>query len=306
VTAFALRRVAAFLLTLFVIATISFFLLRLAPGGPFDQERVVDPAVRAAQEAKYRLDRPLPEQYATFLGDLLCGDLGPSARYPGMTVNEILAASLPTSLGLGFLALLVALAAGVSAGVAAGIRPGGLTDRAVSALAVISISVPNFVLGALLLSVFGLWLRALPVGLLGGPSSWVLPALTLGLPMAGVVARLTRAGLTSALNEDFVRTARGKGLPERRVVWVHALRPALLPVVSFLGPATAAVLTGSVVVERIFALPGLGTHFVNSALNRDYSLVLGTVLVYSFLLVLMNLLSDLALAALDPRIRRSR
>jgi oligopeptide transport system permease protein len=301
--AFLLRRACGLLVTLLFIATVSFFLLRLAPGGPFDADREVDPAVRAAQEARYRLDRPLPEQYAAWLADLLRGDLGPSSCYPGLTVNEVLGAAIPPSLLLGGLALILALTLGVAAGALAGRRPGGSADRAVSGLALLFISVPNFVLGAGLLLCFSLHLRWFPAGLLEGPASLVLPALTLGLPMAAVIARLTRSGLSETMGEDWIRTARSKGISETRVLLVHGLRTALLPVVSFIGPAAAAVLTGSVVVERIFALPGLGTHFVNSALNRDYSLVMGTVLIYSGLLVTLNFLSDLLLSVLDPRVR---
>ncbi len=301
---FVLRRAGGLLLTLFAIVSVSFFLLRAAPGGPFDDEREVDSVVRRAQEARYRLDRSLAEQYTAYLGDLLLrGDLGPSSCYPGMTVNDVLGASLPPSLALGGLALAVALVAGLGAGALAGARPGGPADRVISALALIGLSLPNFVLGAVLLAVFALRFPILPAGLLGGPGSLVLPALTLGLPMAAVVARLARAGIVETMGEDYIRTARSKGLRESRIVLVHGLRTAVLPVVSFLGPAAAGVLTGSVVVERIFALPGLGTHFVNSALNRDYSLVLGTVLLYSALLVVLNFLSDLVLAALDPRVR---
>ncbi len=298
-----LRRLLGFLLTLLIIATFSFFLLRAAPGGPFDAERDVDPSIRAAQERKYGLDRPLPVQYLTYMRDLVfTGDLGPSSQYPGMSVNEIIAESLPPSLMLGGLALLIALGIGIPAGAFAGARPGSPLDRTISVGTAVGVSVPNFVLGAVLLAIFGLFLRVLPVAGLFGPASYVLPALTLGLPMAAVIARLTRTGMVAMMGEDFIRTARAKGLSNRRVVMVHALRTALLPVVSYLGPAAAAVLTGSVVVEQIFAVPGLGTHFVNSALNRDYSLVMGTVLLYSALLILLNLVSDLLLAALDPRI----
>ncbi|MCU0725825.1 MAG: ABC transporter permease [Planctomycetes bacterium] len=300
---FAVRRVGGLLVTLLLIATVSFFLLRLAPGGPFDADREVDAAVRAAQEARYRLDRSLPAQYAGWLADLLRGDLGPSSCYPGLTVNEVLAAAIPPSFLLGGLALGIALVLGVLAGALAGRHPGGLADRAVSMFALLFISIPSFVLGAALLLLFSLHLRWFPAGLLEGAASLVLPVLTLGLPMAAVIARLARSGLAETMGEDWIRTARSKGISETRVVLVHGLRTALLPVVSFLGPAAAGVLTGSVVVERIFALPGLGTHFVNSALNRDYSLVMGTVLVYSALLVTLNFLSDLALAALDPRAR---
>ena len=302
-TGIALRKAAGFVLTLLLIATLSFFLLRAAPGGPFDAEREVDPSIRAAQERKFGLDRPLPVQYLTYMGDLLLeGDLGPSSQYPGMSVNEIIAASLPPSLILGGLALLIALGIGIPLGAVSGARCGSFADRAISAFAAVGVSMPNFVLGALLLAIFGLFLRILPVAGLTGPSSYILPALTLGLPMAAVIVRLTRTGMAAIKDQDFIRTARAKGLPEWRVLRVHALRSSLLPVVSYLGPAAAAVLTGSVVVEQIFALPGLGTHFVNSALNRDYSLVMGTVLLYSALLILLNLLSDLLLAALDPRI----
>ena len=303
-TRFLLTRAGGLVLTLLSILTISFFLLRAAPGGPFDSEREVDETVRKAQEARYRLDRPILTQFGAYLGELvLRADLGPSSCYPGMTVNEILGASLPPSLALGGLALAIALVLGVAGGALAGGRPGSPADRVVSVLTLALISVPNFVLGAGLLALFSLSLCILPAGLLAGPWSLVLPALTLGLPMAAVVARLTRAGLVETMKEDYIRTARAKGLPERRVVLVHGLRTALLPVVSFLGPAAAGVLTGSVVVERIFALPGLGTHFVNSALNRDYSLVLGTVLLYSAMLVTLNFLSDVLLAILDPRVR---
>jgi oligopeptide transport system permease protein len=304
-TAFFLRRIGGFFVTLFAIVTISFFLLRLAPGGPFDADRVVDPAVRAAQERQFGLDRPLLAQYLDYVGDLcLSGNLGPSSQYPGLTVNEIIAASLPASLVLGALALVIAVVLGILAGAVGGFRPGGGRDRALTLVTLFGVAVPNFVVGAALLAVFAVGLRWLPAGGWTGPGSLVLPSLTLALPIAAVIARLTRSGLRETLGKDYIRTARAKGLPERRIVFVHALRAALLPVVSFLGPAAAAVLTGSVVVERIFAVPGLGTHFVNGALNRDYSLILGVVLLYSALLVFLNLLSDLLLSVVDPRIRR--
>jgi len=304
-TAHLVRRLAGFVVTLFVVATLSFFLLRLAPGGPFDADRAVDPAVRAAQERKYGLDRPLLAQYATYLADLcLRGDLGPSSQYPGMTVNEVIAETFPASLALGGLALALAVMLGIAVGVAGGVRPGSGRDRTLTLITMAGVSVPNFVVGALLLAVFALWLGWLPAGGLTGPTSLLLPAITLALPIAAVIARLTRSGLAETLAEDYIRTARAKGLSERRIVMIHALRATLLPVISFLGPAAAAVLTGSVVVERIFALPGLGTHFVNGALNRDYSLILGVVLLYSALLVFLNLVSDVLLTLVDPRIRR--
>ena len=302
---FVARKLAAVLLTLLVVATLSFFLLRLAPGGPFDQDRDVPASVRAAQERKFGLDRPLPEQFLTYLRDLVFrADLGPSSQYPGLTVNEVIAASLPPSLLLGALALLVALGLGIPAGALAGARAGRVSDRIVGGLSVLFVSVPNFVLGAGLLSLFALELHLLPAGGWSSPAAVVLPALTLGLPVAGIVARLTREGVARAMGEDFVRTARAKGVPEWRIALVHTLRVSLLPVVSFLGPAAAGILTGSVVVEQIFAVPGLGTHFVNGALNRDYGLILGTVLLYAGLLILLNLLADLLLGWLDPRVGR--
>jgi oligopeptide transport system permease protein len=305
-TGVLVRRGSGFLLTLLAIATVSFFLLRAAPGGPFDADRAVDESVKAAQERKFGLDRPVAEQYLRYMADLCFrGDLGPSSRYPGLTVNEIVAETLPASLALGALALTIAIAIGIGTGIVSGLRPGSRTDRILSGAVVTGISVPNFVIGAVLLAVFSLGLGWLPAGGLSGFGSLILPAITLALPIAAVIARLTRSGLKETLEEDYIRTARAKGLGELRVVSVHGLRAALLPVVSFLGPAAAGVLTGSVVVERIFALPGLGTHFVNGALNRDYSLILGVVLVYSAVLVAANLVSDLLLTVLDPRIRRA-
>lgn len=302
---FFVRRLGGFVLTLFIIVTLSFLLLRAAPGGPFDADRAVDETVRAAQERKFGLDLSIGEQYLRYLTDLcLRGDLGPSSQYPGLTVNEILAETLPPSLILGALALVLAVAIGVGAGVVSGLRKGSCLDRLLTAVILVGVSVPNFVIGALLLAVFALSLGWFPAGGLSGPGSLLLPAITLALPIAAVIARLTRTGLSETLAADYIRTARAKGLKEFRIVTVHGLRAALLPVVSFLGPASAAVLTGSVVIERIFALPGLGTHFVNGALNRDYSLILGVVLLYSALLVAANLVSDLLLSALDPRIRR--
>jgi oligopeptide transport system permease protein len=295
----------AFAITLFAIATIAFFLLRVAPGGPFDTDRAISRSVRAALDRKYGLDRPLHEQYFRWVGDLvLRGDLGPSSQYPGMTVNDVLAESLPPSLLLGGVALALALVLGIPAGAFAGARRGRKTDVAVSTASILLVSVPNFVLGAVLLAFLALRLRILPAGGWASPGAVVLPALTLGLPVAAIVARLTREGVAEAMRADFVRTARAKGVPERRIVLVHALRVSLLPVVSYLGPAAAGVLTGSVVVEQIFAVPGLGTHFVNGALNRDYALILGVVLVYAALLVALNLLADLVLGWLDPRIGR--
>ncbi|HEX7127844.1 MAG TPA: ABC transporter permease [Thermodesulfobacteriota bacterium] len=300
---FVARRLAYALPVLFAVATITFFMMRVAPGGPFDAERRLPDAVERSLRARYQLDRPLLEQYARYMANVLRGDLGPSFRYPDRTVGELIALGLPVSLTLGLAALAVALAVGLPAGVAAAVRRNRAADHATMGLAMLGVSVPNFVLGPLLVIVFALWLGWLPVA---GWGSWrhvVLPAVTLGLFYAAFIGRLTRAAMLEVIRHDFVRTARAKGAPERRVVWRHALRIALLPVVSFLGPAAARLLTGSVVVETIFSVPGVGRYFVTAALNRDYTMVLGTALVYSALLVAFNLLVDLAYGWLDPRIR---
>ncbi len=301
--AFVARRIALAVPVLLAIATLTFFMMRLAPGGPFDAERRLPAAVLANIEARYRLDRPLAEQYLSYLGDLLRGDLGPSFRYPDRSVGELIALGLPVSLTVGAAALLLALAVGIPAGVVAAIRQNRPADHLAMGLAMTGVSVPNFVLGPLLILLFALRLGWLPVA---GWGSWrhiVLPAVTLGLFYAAYIARLTRAGMLEVIRQDFVRTARAKGAPEHRVVLRHALRLALLPVVSFLGPAAARVLAGSVVVETIFAVPGIGRYFVTAALNRDYTMVLGTALFFSTLLVAFNLLVDLAYGLIDPRIR---
>lgn len=300
---FVARRVAFAVPVLFAVATLTFFVMRVAPGGPFDAERRLPAAVQANVEARYHLDRPLWRQYLAYMGDLLRGDLGPSFRYPDRTVGELIAFGLPVSLTLGLAGLAIALAIGMPAGVIAAVRQNRTADHVAMGLAMLGVSIPNFVLGPLLIIAFALHLGWLPVAGWGSPRQIVLPALTLGVFYAAFVARLTRASMLEVIRQDFVRTARAKGLAERSVVGLHALRPALLPVVSYLGPAAARILTGSVVVEQIFSVPGVGRYFVTAALNRDYTMVLGTALVYSTLLVLFNLLVDLAYGWLDPRIR---
>ncbi len=298
-------RLALAVPVILVIATLTFFAMRLAPGGPFDAERRLPPAVLANIEARYRLDRPLVEQYVHYLGDLLRGDLGPSFRYPDRTVGELIVLGLPVSVTLGASALALALAVGIPAGVVAAVRHNRPADHLAMGLAMTGVSLPNFVLGPLLILLFALVLRWLPVAGWGSWRHLVLPAVTLGLYYAAYIARLTRAGMLEVIRQDFIRTARAKGAPERRVVGRHALRLALLPVVSYLGPAAAKVLTGSVVVETIFAVPGIGRYFVTAALNRDYTMVLGTALFFSAFLVAFNLLVDLAYGWLDPRIRET-
>jgi oligopeptide transport system permease protein len=288
--------------TLLVIVTVSFFLMRIAPGGPFDLERSLREAVRANVEARYHLDEPLARQYVRYLGDVLRGDLGPSFRYPDRTVTELIGLGMPVSLTLGACALLFALLLGGAAGILAALRHNRLVDYLTMSLALGGVSIPNLVLGPLLILVFALRLGWLPVAGWGSWRHLVLPAVTLGVLYTAYIARLSRAGMLEVLFQDFVRTARAKGVRESVVVLRHALPSAVLPVVSYLGPAAAGALTGSVVVESIFGIPGIGRYFVQSALNRDYTMVLGTVIVFSGLLVVFNLIVDLLYGWLDPRV----
>ena len=302
-SSFILRRVAGFIPVLFVIVSLSFFIMRLAPGGPFDQDRALPEQVRANIEARYHLDEPLWTQYFRYLGDVTRGDLGPSFRYPDRSVNELLGLGFPVSLLLGSCAMAVALLAGGTAGLLAGVRRNSLVDYLTMSLALGGVSVPNFVLGPILMLVFALGLGWLPVAGWGTWRHLILPSLTLGAFYAAYVARLMRAGMLEVIGQDFIRTARAKGLREAAVVLRHALPSAILPVVTYLGPASAAVLTGSVVIETIFSIPGIGRYFVGAALNRDYTLVLGTVVSYSVLLLSLNLAVDVLYAWLDPRVQ---
>ena len=301
-TRYVVRRMLLFVPTLWVIATLTFFLMRLAPGGPFNAEREIPQAARAALAQKYGLDRPLGVQYVTFLARAARLDFGPSYKFPTRQVREIILEGFPVSAELGGWALLVALLAGIPLGVIAAQRQNAAADTAVMAVALAGVSIPSFVLGPLLVLAFSLGLYWLPPALWEGPQSRVLPVLTLSAAYVAYVARLTRAGMLEVLHQDFIRTARAKGLPERVVVLKHALRLGLLPVVSYLGPATAAIIMGSLVVEQVFTVPGLGRYLVNGAFNRDYTLVMGVVLFYAAFLMALNLLVDLAYAWLDPRV----
>jgi oligopeptide transport system permease protein len=301
-TRYVVRRLLLFVPTLWVIATLTFFLMRLAPGGPFNAEHDIPQAARAALAQKYGLDRPLAEQYVTFIARAARLDFGPSYKFPTRQVREIILEGFPVSAELGGWALLVALLAGIPLGVIAAQRQNTAADTAVMAAALAGVSIPNFVLGPLLVLAFSLGLYWLPPALWEGPQSRVLPVLTLAAAYVAYVARLTRAGMLEVLRQDFIRTARAKGLSERVVVLKHALRLGLLPVLSYLGPATAAIIMGSLVVEQVFAVPGLGRHLVNGAFNRDYTLVMGVVLFYAAFLMALNLLVDLAYAWLDPRV----
>jgi oligopeptide transport system permease protein len=301
----ALRRVAALIPTLLVIVTISFAIIRLAPGGPFDEEQGVSPAVRANVERLYGLDEPLPVQYLRYLRGLAHGDFGPSLRQRDFTVSELIARGLPLSATLGLCAVVLALMTGIPAGIVTAQWRGPGADLAIAAVGGLGVALPSFVVGPLLALVFGAHLRWLPVAgwQPGAPRYLLLPVLTLALPLTVALARLTRASLLEVLRTPFIRSARARGLGEARVLWHHALRPALLPVVSYLGPAIAFVVTGSLVVEAVFGLPGTGRYLVQGAIDRDYPLVMGMVIVYGALTLLLNLLADLACGWLDPGTR---
>jgi oligopeptide transport system permease protein len=303
---FVLRRLIQAVPTLFLVVTLSFVLVRLAPGGPFDLERPLAPSAMENLRRVYGLDQPLPVQYARYLGALLTGDLGPSFSVRDLSVAELLGRGLPVSMTLGALALLAALVLGVGLGGLAAAKRGRPLDHAVTALGTVALTVPGFVVAPLLQIAFGLSLRWLPVGGWegGAPAHLVLPVVTLALPQAAAIARLTRNALLEVLATQPMRTLRALGLP-RRVIALHALRGAALPVISYLGPTVAGLLTGSVVVETIFGLPGIGRAFVDGALNRDYTLVMGTVVLVAVFVVAFNLLVDLAYALVDPRVRHA-
>ena len=301
--AFALRRFASMLFVLFSVVSITFFLMRSAPGGPFDRERELLPQARHALEVRFHYDGTAWEQYTAYLGRLLHGDLGPSTRYRNRTVNELLAQTLPVSAALGAAAFCIATVGGVALGGWAATRRGKAGETGAMFAALLAISIPPFVTGPLLILIFALWLGWLPVGGLGSPASLLLPALTLAGPYVAYISRLTRTSMLEVLGQDFIRTARAKGLAEWRVVSQHAAKVALLPVVSFLGPLAANLLTGSIVIETIFNIPGAGGFFVNSIQNRDGFLLEGVVVVYCALLVVLNLLVDIAYPWLDRRIK---
>jgi oligopeptide transport system permease protein len=302
---YALRRIVGVFPTLFIIITLSFFVIRIAPGGPFDDEQTLPPEIKANLEAAYGLDKPLLEQYGRYLSGLVRGDFGPSFKFKDFTVTELIAQGLPVSLMLGLSAVLLALLIGIPLGTLAALRQNSPTDYGIMAVAVLGIALPSFVTGPLFALIFGLYLRWFPVAGYesGDPQFLVLPVITLALPVIAYIARLTRGSLLEILRTNFVRTARAKGLAERQVILRHALRPALLPVVSYLGPATAFVITGSLVVETVFGLPGSGRYLVQGAINRDYTLVMGMIVVYGGLTLTLNLIADLLYGWLDPRVR---
>jgi oligopeptide transport system permease protein len=290
--------------TLLVLITIAFFLIRIAPGGPFDGEKVLPPEIRANLDANYHLDEPLLQQYFRYLGQIVTGDFGPSFQYKDWTVNELIARGFPVSATIGGLAMALAFVLGTLIGTFAALRQNTAMDYSVMGVAMLGISIPNFVVAPLLVLGVAVYAGWLPAG--GWDWSWqrmVLPVITLALPVVAYIARLTRGSMIEVLHSNYIRTARAKGLPESLVIRRHAFKPAILPVISYMGPATAALITGSVVIERIYSIPGLGSYFVQGALNRDYTLVLGVVIFYGVVIVVLNFIVDLLYAWLNPRIR---
>lgn len=304
---YTLRRLGIAIPTLFVIVTAAFFLMRAAPGGPFDAEADLEPEVLENIRASYDLDKPLLEQYRLFLVRAVQGDFGPSLVYKDFTVTELIGIGLPVSIQVGLSAKFLAIILGCIGGIVAALRQNSTLDHTIMGLSMTGIAVPAFVTAPILALVFGLYLKLLPVAGWndGALPNMVLPVVALALPQVAIIARLMRGGMLEVLRSNFVKTARSRGLAESRVVIRHVLPSALIPLVGYLGPALAGVMTGSLIVELIFNLPGVGRYFVQGALNRDYPLVMGVVIIYATFIILFNLLSDLAYAALDPRVRKS-
>lgn len=301
--AFIIRRLLLAIPVLFVVLSLTFLMMRLAPGNPFFKDRAIPPRILHKLEAKYKLDGTLWQQYSRYMGHVVRGDLLDSTRYFGRSVNEILGQTLPVSATLGSLAFVIALSSGVVLGTYAAIHHNQAQDRLAMLIALLGISLPSFILASLFILFFCIYLPIFPVAGWGGTDQIILPALCLSLPFSAAIARLMRTSMLEVLRLDFVRTARAKGLPERTVIYRHALKVAILPVVSYCGPLAAAILTGSIVIEQIFKIPGLGPFFVNSVLNRDLFMVGGTVLVYSITLILFNLIVDVLYFVLDRRIK---
>ena len=302
---FLLRRLMVAVPTLFLVVTAAFFMMRAAPGNPFDSDRKLPPEVERSIMAKYGMDRPLGEQYVAYVGNVLQGDLGPSLKYKDKSVAELISEGLPTSAVIGLSALTLACLVGIGLGIVAALRQNQMIDNVTMAIAVLGVCIPTFVTAPLLVLVFAAKLGWLPTAGLNGIRSLILPVTVLALPQIAIISRLTRAGMIEVLRSNYIRTARAKGLSEARIVLRHGLRAAILPLVSYLGPACAGLLTGSLVIEKIFSLPGLGKSFVIGALQRDYTVVMGVVIVYAGLILLLNLLADIAYAMLDPRVRLS-
>ena len=299
-----LFRLLGLIPTLFMLITVAFFLMRIAPGGPFDTERILPPDIEANMEAKYHLDEPLLNQYFRYLGQIATFDFGPSVQYRDYSVNELLGRGIPVSLTIGLAAILLAFFLGTTLGITAALRQNTRVDYSLMGVAMLGISIPNFVVAPILILLLAVYAGKLPAGGWDWSiASMVLPVVTLALPVTAYIARLTRGSMIEVMRSNFIRSARAKGLPERTVIRRHALRPALLPVISYLGPATAAMISGSVVIERIFSIPGLGSYFVQGALNRDYTLVMGVVIFYGVVILVLNFIVDLIYAWLNPKVR---
>jgi oligopeptide transport system permease protein len=307
--AYFTRRLIIAIPTLWVVITVAFFLMRLAPGGPFDQEAPLPPEIMANLKAAYGLDQPLWWQYFNYLGNLLQGDFGPSFKYKDFSVTELIGQGFPVSVQNGLAALILAVAVGIPLGAMAALKQNSGADHAAMTVAMTGIVIPNFVVGPLLALIFGIWLKetvfALPVAGWndGAVANRILPVVCLALPFIAYIARITRASLIETLHTNYVRTARAKGLPFRLVVLRHAFKSAMIPVVTYIGPATVFLLTGSMVIETIFGLPGIGRYFVQGALNRDYTLVMGVTILAASLVISINLLVDLVYAWMDPKVR---
>jgi len=302
---FALNRLLQAIPVLLIVISATFMLVHSAPGGPFSADKAVPPEVIKALEAQYNLDQPLWKQYISYLGDVVQGDFGPSFKYSGRTVNELIAAGIPATAELALYAMMVALIIGVSAGVAAAMRPNTMQDYVPMSAAMLGICMPSFLLGPLLVLIFGIYLEWLPVSGWGDmPGDKIMPSITLGTGYAAYIARLSRGGMLEVLSQDYIRTARAKGLSEPVIIFKHAMRGGLIPVVAFLGPAFAGLLGGSFVVETIFQIPGLGRFYVQAAFNRDYTMILGMTIFFATLIILFNLLSDMLAIWLDPKLRQ--
>ena len=303
ISRYIFRRVISCLLTLFIVITLTFFMMRAIPGGPFTDEKAIPSFVLEKMNDRYGLNDPLHVQYFRYLLNVLRLDLGPSYRYEGMTVNELIASSFPVSFTVGGAALVLALFAGIPAGIISALNRGRWQDKIMMILATLGVTVPGFVIAALLVYVFAWRLGWVTVGFWEGSSTAILPAITLALYPAAFISRLVRSGMLEVLGQDYIRTAYAKGLRDVSVIYIHALKNALIPVITYLGPLTAGILTGSFVVEQVFGVPGLGTFFVTSITNRDYTTIMGVTIFYSALLMSFNLIADICLAFVDPRIK---
>lgn len=302
---FIFRRILQSVPVLLLVTAVTFFMVHAAPGGPFSQERTVPPEVIKRLNARYHLDEPLWRQFGDYVINLLHGDFGPSFKYPTHTVNDLIVAGFPATFELAVYATLFALMVGLIAGILAALKPNSLQDYVPMATAMLGICLPSFVLGPVLLLIFGIWLQWLPIAGWGQvPGDKILPSITLGASYAAYIARITRGGMLEIFSQDYIRTARAKGLSTLRIVVVHALRGGITPVVSFLGPAIAGLLAGSFVVETIFQIPGLGRFYVLAAFNRDYTMIMGCTIFFAFLIIVFNLLADVALVWLNPKLRQ--